>query len=99
MFKNFYSNFKFIARHIPLIALFEDDNLQDDFNSRVIAIKEYNSQVMYKTHYIPKAINAILKEENYLVSERGAMPRATAMMMSDMANGVIDEFYRLKEQC
>lgn len=98
MFKKFYSNLKFVARHIPLIAQLEDANLQDDFETRIIAIKEYNSQVMYNTYYLPKAINAILKEENYLTSERGAMPRATAMMMSDLANGVIDEFYRLKEQ-
>lgn len=97
MFKKFYSNLKFVARHIPLIAELEDAQLQDGFDTRVIAIKEYNSQVMYDTHYIPKAINAILKEENYLVSERMAMSRATAMMMSDMANGVIDEFYRPRE--
>lgn len=89
---------KKILRRSKTLNQIENEQLTEEFNSRVIEIKRYNSQVMYKTYYIPKAINAILKEENYLTSERGAMPRATAMMMSDMANGVIDEFYRLKEQ-
>lgn len=38
--------------------------------------------------------NKFLKEQNYLTTASGAEHRAKAMLLADMANGVLDEFYR-----
>ncbi len=83
-------------RKFSLLNSFENKQLTEEYESRILAIKEKNSQIVFKTYYLPKAISAILREENYLTTPRQAEPRATAMMLSDLANGVIDEFYRFK---
>ena len=36
------------------------------------------------------------EEEGYLTTEKGATPRAKAMLLADLANGVLDELYRFK---
>lgn len=85
---------KGLARKLPCINETENEILSEEFSDVVIAIKEQNSQHVYNAYYLPKAINAILKEENYLTTESGAKHRAKAMLLADMANGVLDEFYR-----
>lgn len=89
---------KQVLRKNKTINQIENELLTDDFNAKVFEIKEYNSKVMFDTYYIPKAIELILKEENYLTTEQGAIPRAKALLEEDMKNGVIDEFYRLVEK-
>ncbi len=81
-------------RIFPLFNSYENEQMTEEFERRIIEIKEVNSRIVYDTYYLPKAISAIFKEDNYLPTPRQAKPRATAMMFSDMANGVIDEFYR-----
>ncbi len=83
-------------RKFPLLNSFENEQLTEEFESKVYAIKETNSQIVFETYYLPKAIMAILKEDNYLTTPKQAEPRATAMMLADYANGVLDEFYRFK---
>lgn len=87
---------KRMARKVPCLNNTENELLSDEFHSVVIAIKERNSQIVWDAYYLPKAINAILKEENYLTTAHGAECRAKAMLLADMANGVLDEFYRIK---
>ena len=89
---------KQVLRKNKVINQIENELLTDDFNTKVFEIKEYNSKVMFDTYYIPKAIELILKEENYLTTEQGAIPRAKALLEEDMKSGVIDEFYRLVEK-
>lgn len=85
---------KGLARKLPCFNETENEILSEEFSEAVIAIKEQNSQHVYNAYYLPKAISAILKEQNYLTTESGAEHRAKAMLLADMANGVLDEFYR-----
>lgn len=84
----------FARKFIPYFNEFEDCCLADEFNSKVLEIKENNSQIVFNAYYLPKAISAILKEDGYLITEQQAYPRAKAMMLSDMANGILNEFYK-----
>lgn len=83
-------------RKFPLLNSFENEQLTEEFESKVYSIKEKNSQIVLETYYIPKAISAILKKDNYLTTPSQAEPRATEMMLDDYENGVLDEFYRFK---
>ena len=85
-------------RFIPLFNNTENELLSDDFSQTIKAIKERNSQIVFEAYYLPKAISAILKEDGYLTTPQGATPRATAMMLSDMAEGILNEFYRFKSE-
>ena len=85
---------KRIGRLCPNFNEFENNCLLDDFIARVVEIKEHNSQLVFNRYYLPKAIVAILREEGYLITEQQAYPRATAMMLNDLANGTLTEFYR-----
>jgi hypothetical protein len=76
---------------------YENEKLTLDFCDRVQAIKERNSKIIFDAYYMPKAISAILREDNYLTTEHQAHSRATAMMMNDLANGILTEFYRFKK--
>lgn len=85
---------KGLARKMPCINETENEILSEEFSEAVIAIKEQNLQHVYNAYYLPKAISAILKEQNYLTTASDAEHRAKAMLLADMANGVLDEFYR-----
>lgn len=74
----------------------ENKVLTAEFLRSLLFFKERNSKAIWNAYYIPKAISAILKEEGYLTTYNGAVPRAKAMLLSDLANGVIDELYRFK---
>ena len=90
-----FRHIKHFARtFIPLFNTFENDCLSDDFDAKVIEIKERNSKLVFNGYYLPKAIVAILKEDGLLITEQQAYPRATAMMLSDLLNGTLNEFYR-----
>lgn len=90
---------RFITEKLRKVHFFnkqENIELTCEFEDMLVAIKEYNSKIVWDSYYLPKAINAILKEEGYLTSEKGAAPRAKAMLLADLANGTLDEFYRFK---
>lgn len=90
---------RFLKQKLRKLTCFntqENIELSYEFQDVVIAIKEHNSKIVWDSYYMPKAINAILKEEGYLTSEKGATPRAKAMLLADLANGTLDEFYRFK---
>ena len=87
-----------LLRKIPLFNEIENEQLTDDFNNRILEIKEENSKIVWDAYYVPKAINAILKEDGYLTTEKGAWQRAKAMLLYDLSCGVLDEFYRFKEE-
>lgn len=87
--KNFLRNFKFFNK-------IENNFIADELEEKIFEIKKKNSEIVFNAYYIPKAISAILKEDGYLTTERGAIQRATAMMNADIANGVLTEFYRFK---
>ncbi len=83
-------------RKFSLLNSFENKQLTEEYKSNVNAIKEKNSQAIFESYYLPRAISAILREDNYLTTPSQAEPRATAMMLADYDNGVLDEFYRFK---
>ncbi len=92
--KNFLKNF--LREHCCIYNKLENQELTEDFMSSLKDIKEYNSKQIWDLYYLPKAISTILKEEGYLTTIEQAAPRAKAMLLSDLANGVLDEFYRFK---
>ncbi|MCD7740163.1 MAG: hypothetical protein LUH11_02315, partial [Candidatus Gastranaerophilales bacterium] len=53
---------------------------------------------VFTAYYMPQAISAILKEEGYICTGKSAESRATAMMLNDLAQGVLDEFYKFKSK-
>ena len=59
-------------------------------------IREYNAKVLFDTFYTKKARQIILKESGYLATENLVAQRAAALMTLDVANGVLDEFYRFR---
>ena len=59
-------------------------------------IREYNAKVLFDTFYTKKARQIILKESGYLSTENLVAQRAAALMTLDVANGVLDEFYRFR---
>lgn len=93
---SFMEELKRKVREIPFINKKENTALTLEFYNRQIQLKKVNSQTVMQVYYIPKAIKAILKEDGYLTTEEGARARATAMMLSDLASGVLTEFYRFK---
>lgn len=87
---------KGVLRQIPLFNETENDSLSIEFEERIAVLKDRNAQAVFDAYYLPKAINAILKEDGYLTTPKSAAPRANAMLNHDLANGVLDEFYRFK---
>lgn len=83
-------------RKFSFINSFENEQLTEEFESKVYAIKEKNSQAIFESYYLPKAISEILRKNNYLTTPSQAEPRAVEMMLDDYENGVLDEFYRFK---
>ena len=84
-------------KKIYLYNKFENEELTYEFYSVVQEIKERNSKIIFDSYYMPKAISSILKEEGYLTTFEAAEPRAKAMLLSDLANGILDDFYRFKQ--
>jgi len=86
----------FLRERCNIYNKLENQKLTEDFRLSLNEIKEYNSKQVWDLYYLPKAISAILKEEGYLTTMQQAVPRAKAMLLADLANGVLDEFYRFK---
>lgn len=74
--------------------------LETEFTDTVRFIKERNSQIVWTHYYLPKAIKQILEREGYLMSpeNRQVQTLATSMMLADLANGELTEFYRFREK-
>jgi len=87
---------KVARKYLPDFNQYENEELSIDFDNAVRAIKEKNSKIVFDAYYMPKAISAILREQNYLTTEHQARSRATAMMLDDLAKGVLNEFYRFR---
>lgn len=87
---------KQLFRSIPFFNTYENEGLTIEFEKKVKKLREKNSQEVFNNYYMPIAKHAILEEDGYMTTDTGAYPRATAMMMSDIANGVLDEFYQFK---
>lgn len=86
--------FRRLLRLTSFYNEYENQILAEEFYDELKLIKEENSKIVFNNYYLPKAISAILKEDGYLISEQQAYPRAIAMMLSDMANGILSEFYK-----
>ena len=87
---------KVARKYFPDFNQVENKRLSIEFKNTVKAIKENNSKIILDAYYMPKAISAILREQNYLITEEQARSRATAMMLNDLAKGVLTEFYRFR---
>ena len=83
-----------LFRKIPFLNEMENERLIEEFAGRILEIKERNSKEVFESYYIPKAVSEILREQNYLATERAAQDRATALLLLDISNGTLDEFYR-----
>ena len=86
----------FLRVHFDSFNKYENEELSMDFYRTVKAIKEKNSKIVFETYYMPKAIAATLREDNYLATEQQLKSRATAMMLNDLAQGVLTDFYKFK---
>ena len=73
--------------------------LEKEFTQTAQAIKERNSQIVWTHYYLPKAIKNILDNGGYLLSPENKQVQtlATSMMLADLANGELTEFYRFRE--
>lgn len=85
-----------LRKYLSNFNYYENEKLSHEFDVAVRTIKERNSKIVFNAYYMPKAIAAILREDNYLSTEHQARSRATAMMLDDLAKGVLTEFYRFK---
>ena len=85
---------KKLPRRNSQLNQIENGFITDDFVAALRKVRETNSKIVWEAYYLPKAISAILKEENYLVGPEQAAPRAKAMLLADIANGILDDFYR-----
>ena len=85
-------------RKINFLNKIENGHLTEEFDDIVQDIKERNSQTVFDFYYMPKAVAAVLKEENYLAVDDYVIDRARAMLLYDKAQGVLDEFYRFAEK-
>lgn len=77
----------------------ENKSLTAEFIKTVARIKERNSKIVWTHFYLPKAIKNILDNGGYLLSpdNKQVQTLATSMMLADLANGELTEFYRFRE--
>lgn len=88
---------KNIGRKIKLFNEFENTDLTNELHRKIIKIKERNSQIVFNAYYLPMATSKILKDEGYLTNGPEAVALATSMMLKDLQDGVLTEFYKFKE--
>ena len=88
--KNYLRKFKFFNG-------IENKVLSKKLRNEIQYIKEENSQKVFELYYMPKAVAAVLHEQNYLALDDYVVDRARAMLLYDKAQGVLDEFYRFRE--
>ena len=89
--KNF---FRKILRKFDAYNEYENAILTSEYAERISELKAQNSKIVFDAYYLPKAVTAILREDNYLITLDGAKERAVSMMLKDKADGILDEFYR-----
>lgn len=88
---------KHIARYITGINRAENRTLTAELFRCTRLLKERNSEIVFNNYYMPIAIKEILKKDGYLTNGPVAVALASSYMLKDLANGVLDEFYRFKE--
>ena len=88
---------KSIGRKVKFINELENTDLTNELHRKIIKIKERNSQIVFNTYYMPLATSQILKQDGYLTNGPQAIALATSMMLKDLADGVLTEFYKFKE--
>ena len=81
-------------RHFTPFNEYENAILTNEYAERISELKEQNSKIIFDAYYLPKAVTAILREDNYLITLDGAKERAVSMMLKDKADGILDEFYK-----
>lgn len=92
------SKLKHLARKYNLFGFneFENQSLTVEFEERLQEIKERNSEIILNVYYIPLTISKTLEEKGYLPTIENALPQAKAMFYTDVANGVLDDFYKFR---
>ena len=88
---------KNLGRKIKFLNEFENVDITNELQRKIIAIKEHNSQIVFNTCYMPLAMQKILKQDGYLTNGPQAVALATSMMLKDVSDGVLTEFYKFKE--
>lgn len=87
---------KCLFRRNSLCNEFENEILTEEFAKIVREKREKNSQELFNEYYLPMARKEILKTQNYLTTDNQAFHLAVSMLTKDIADGVLDEFYRFK---
>lgn len=85
---------KSFLRKLDAFNEYENAILTSEYAERISELKAQNSKIIFDAYYLPKAVTAILREDNYLITLDGAKERAVSMMLKDKADGILDEFYR-----
>ena len=102
LFKAFYkitikiiSFFLGIVRYIPSVNKEENQMLTAEFNAKVNQLREENSQYLYINHYIPLAVNQLVRT-NRKITNTSLKATATQLLINDLAENNLDEFYHFK---
>lgn len=93
-FERFVKN---LSRKVKFLNDFENVDLTNELKKKIHQIKEHNSQIVFNAYYMPLTMKEILKKENYLTNGPQAINLATSMMLKDLSDGVLTEFYKFKE--
>ena len=88
-----------ILRKLKPLNVLENIGLTSEFNKEVLKRKEINSKIVFTHYYVPLAIKTILTREGYLksLSDYQVNNLATALLLRDLSDGTLTEFYKFKE--
>lgn len=84
-----------VVRYIPSVNKEENQLLTAEFNAKVNQLREENSQYLYINHYIPLAVHQLVKT-NKKLTNTSLKAVATQLLINDIAENNLDEFYRFK---
>ena len=84
-----------IVRYIPSVNKEENELLTAEFNAKVNQLREENSQYLYINHYIPLAVHQLVKT-NRKITNASLRAAATQLLINDLADNNLDEFYHFK---
>lgn len=88
---------KSLKRKVKIFNEMENVDLTNELKRKIHKIKETNSQIVFNAYYMPLAIKEILRTDGILTNGPQAVTLATSMMLKDLADGVLNEFYKFKE--
>lgn len=88
-----------ILRKLKPLNVLENIGLTSEFNKEVLKRKEKNSKIVFTHYYVPLAIKTILTREGYLknVNDFQVNNLATALLLRDLSDGTLNEFYKFTE--